>query len=400
MKKSGMLWLVAVVMGVVSSAGAEEALSLRHEKQLFGDMGGLRPWLAGHGVQLDVTYTSEVFSNLSGGVKDDDATRHRGDLSIGLTLDTEAAGWWEDGTFFVHLQGQHGAGISEDFTGDFQVLSNIDADDFFQVSEFWYEHQFLEERLRLKLGKMEANSDFAGPEYGSEFLNSSGGVAPTIPLVTFPDQDWGVVLGLKPNARFSMNLGLYQGRPDGGRSLGSTLNNLYGPMAMAEAALHFNLGGHPGTLRIGAWWHGDKAEDLETGALRDDTTGGYAIFDQALWKEHPDDGEDEQGLGLFLQYGASPDRYYEAEGFYGGGLQWIGPFGERDDDVLGLGVFHAVLSDKGGFDEDSETAIEVFYKFQVLGWLTAKPDIQYIIHPGGTDHDNALAAGLRCEFSF
>jgi len=35
------------------------------------------------------------------------------------------------------------------------------------------------------------------------------------------------------------------------------------------------------------------------------------------------------------------------------------------------------------------------------GWLTVRPNVQYIVHPGGTDHvDNALVAGIKLQTKF
>ncbi|MCW6058073.1 carbohydrate porin [Pseudomonas sp. 17] len=37
----------------------------------------------------------------------------------------------------------------------------------------------------------------------------------------------------------------------------------------------------------------------------------------------------------------------------------------------------------------------------VTDWLTVRPNVQYIVHPGGTDHvDNALVAGIKLETKF
>ena len=115
---------------------------------LFGDFGGLRPFLADHGVEVSLTYTSDFFANVSGGTEEH--ADYRADLSLEFTLDTEVAKCWDNGTFFIHLQAQLSDGITETSAGDLQVLSNIDADDFAQVSEFWYEHKLLDQKLRIK----------------------------------------------------------------------------------------------------------------------------------------------------------------------------------------------------------------------------------------------------------
>ncbi len=387
-----------------SSATTETRQSFIDREHLFGEWGGMRTWLRDHGVEYDLIYTAEGFMNTRGGLNTDDAREYRGDLSLYMQLDTEMAGWWRDGLFNLTLQEAHGKGITEDHVGDFQYVSNIDADDFKQVSEFWYQHSFLEDRLWIKLGKMEAGTDFACPLYGCDFLHSCPGLSPTVLLPTYPDQDWGVVIGTFPVEWFSMNIGVFQGRFDGGRSIGATLDDLHGPHIMIEPAYHYNIGSLPGLFRLGGWWNGDQFdrydEDEEDPGTVGDNHGFYAIWDQFLWRENPGDDEDEQGLSLFAQLGWAPEDRNEAEHYIGGGVQWSGAIPTRDADVAGLGAFRVDFSDEAGYVDNSETAIELFYRIQTTGWMSLKPDLQYIINPGGSGEEDALVLGLRMEVSF
>lgn len=427
----------------------ETRLTLTHRESLFGAWGGLRPWLRERGVEFELVHTAEWFWNTGGGL--DQGNNYRADLSLIAELDTEAAGWWPNGEFFLHVQGQYGDGITEDFVGDFQVLSNIDDEDFFQLSELWYKHTLLDGRLWLKAGKIEANADFAFVDYGLEFLNSSPGFSPTIPLVTYPDPDWGIVLGIEPVHWFSMNVGVFQGRPDGSRSLGNTLDTLHGPMVQIEPVFHYDIAGRDGHLRLGFWWNGDNferlgpedeperrdpaelrglANDVRSGGLAptflaaladesaalladelrlrffgddsedDGTAGFYATWDQQLFNERPDDPDDAQGLGIFLQYGRSDEDVIEAETYFGGGLQWTGAIPGRDADIFGLGAFHVNFSDALDLEKDSETAIELFYRAEITPWISVKPDLQYIVHPGGNDVSDAFVVGLRVQLAF
>ena len=70
--------------------------------------------------------------------------------------------------------------------------------------------------------------------------------------------------------------------------------------------------------------------------------------------------------------------------------------------VAGLMVSHAHLSDEpgAGFTEDAETAFELFYKVQLGTHLSLKPDVQYIVNPGGGGLDDAWVTTLRIELSF
>lgn len=406
--------------------------------------------LEARGLRVGASWSGEYFYNARGGLSTGGDLRS--DLSLTFELDTSAAGLWDQGEFFMHLQAQFGDGITERYVGDLQVLSNIDADDFAQVSEIWYRHTFVDERVSIKLGKMDANSDFAFVEFGGAFINSSGGFPPTIPLITYPDADWGIVVGATPTKWFSISAGMYQGDADGGRSLAHTLDSFRGPFVIVEPVFHYRWRGLNGRLKVGGWWHGGAFERLlleedenprvnaiagrallrsvETNGLRatflraangfmvehvaadivnrlvgpdtdkDETAGFYVLWEQEIFREKSEDPEDDQGIGLFAQYGYSDREVLEVHAYYGLGLQWIGALPSRDDDVAGIGVFHAELSDRANFAKRSETTFELFYRAQITDALAVKPDIQYIVHPGGDDVGSALAIGLRWELAF
>lgn len=359
-------------------------------ERLLGDMGGLRTTAEEHGINFELTYTGEVFQNTTGGIKT--GGQYRQDLSLTVELNTSDAGLWDNGEFFSHIQFQDGSGITEKYVGDFQTLSNIDADNYFQVTELWYKHFFSDESLWLKVGKMDANADFAFVEFGGEFIGSSPGFAPSIPLVTFPDADWGAVLGIRKSERFTMNLGIYQGRNNGSRSIGNTLDDLHGPMIMIEPAFHYTAAGKPGHLRVGYWYHGDDFERFDGNGVEIGTDGFYLSWDQSL--------SEEEGFGVFVNLGFSDKSVIEAQNYFGAGIQYTGKVLYSENDIVGLGIFHVDFSDEAGFDEDSETAIELYYKMQATRWVSIKPDVQFILNPGGSIHNDALALGLRFEITF
>ena len=397
-------WLLIILglgTSVITKADEPQAGFWQRES-LGGNWLGLQPSAEKYGVSYELIYTADIFENLTGGLKKGGA--YRGDFSFYLHFDPAGAGLWEDGGFFVHLQHEHGHGISGRYVGDYQMLSNIDADGFQQVSEFWYIHDFAEDCLWLKVGKQEANADFAFVEYGLEFIHSSPGLIPTIPLPTFPDPDWGLVIGLSPAAWFSLNTGVYQGEPNGGRSISHTLDQLQGPMVLMEPAFHYALAGLQGHFRVGGWWNGNRFERFDRGhpepGSAGESYGGYLSWDQEIWKENSAAEGDGQGIGLFAQYGYAPEDRWEANHYLGGGIQWTGLLPQRDNDCLGLGIFHVIFSDQTERVENAETAIEIFYSYKASQWLCLKPDVQYIRNPGGVGNKDAVAIGLRCEIIF
>ena len=137
--------------------------------RVTGDIPSGRSWLEQRGIALDIDYAADYYNNAHGGLNTSDAHVYRGILDIALTWDTEVMGLWKGGTFFVDFQQIHGRDISQRYVGDLQALNNADAPDRTQVAEYWFEQKILGDGLRLKLGKMDANADFAYVDYGFDF---------------------------------------------------------------------------------------------------------------------------------------------------------------------------------------------------------------------------------------
>jgi len=72
---------------------------------------------------------------------------------------------------------------------------------------------------------------------------------------------------------------------------------------------------------------------------------------------------------------------------------WLENKGLTLESVYTAEVF---MNTTGGFTP----TIELVYKAQVFGWLSVKPDVQYIANPGGTEDDDAVAVGPRYELLF
>ena len=101
-----------------------------------------------------------------------------------------------------------------------------------------------------------------------------------------------------------------------------------------------------------------------------------------------------------MQYGRSSDTTSERDTHIGAGLTWYG-INNRNDDVLGLGISHITISPlvASQYKRD-ETAIELFYRFQLTDTLALKPDIQFIANPAADkEAQDAIVLTMRVEFS-
>ncbi|MEK6346734.1 MAG: carbohydrate porin [Burkholderia sp.] len=97
-------------------------------------------------------------------------------------------------------------------------------------------------------------------------------------------------------------------------------------------------------------------------------------------------------------------------------LDYAGPF-HRPHDRVGIGfaathsssraaqyqaAYNALHPDDAtAVGRGYETTYEVFYAWQVVPSVSLQPDLQYIVHPGGTSKNaNAVVAGLKTTVAF
>src|SRR5579875_72248 len=82
---------------------------------LFGDVGGARPWLAGHGVTLGLTETSELWADTSGGIRR--GVVYDGATQALLNIDLDKAFGWTGGAVQVSAYQIHGRAPTANLVG-------------------------------------------------------------------------------------------------------------------------------------------------------------------------------------------------------------------------------------------------------------------------------------------
>ena len=96
-------------------------------------------------------------------------------LDIRLNYDPRPFLGISGGLFSLDFQNQNGKNGSDRLVGDVQGFDNTDADGRTQIAELWYQQQLLDNRLRIKVGKVDANTEFAAPARGAGVMNRSFG---------------------------------------------------------------------------------------------------------------------------------------------------------------------------------------------------------------------------------
>jgi porin len=411
------VWLAVAAFAsgslLVTAARAEETASEGEgevESSWLDQLGAVEEWfglwpaMADAGVTIEPWIIIDWSQNWHGGVNTQgSAFRHL--FGGDITLDAEKVFGIPGGTLFAQYQNQNGEDGSLD-TGDFQIYSNIDADGLSQVSELWYEQRLLDDRLRIKIGKVDANTEFNYVDHGAEFIHSSVGFTPALLVFpTYPDPATSVNVFAYPTDWSYLGFGLYDGALHNGFRTGSRGPSTFGHedfMYLGEGGAKWLLGEDrlDGRLGLGAAYHTGTFERFD-GDEQNGTGGFYLVFDQLVQRENPADAEDEQGVGVFVMYGRADPDVTKVDHHVSAGLAWTGPIDGRDHDVFGLGMNYVHFSQVtgSGFTDHHETAYELFYKIEIAPQISIKPDLQYIVHPGGNGLPNAFVATLRMEIS-
>jgi len=368
---------------------------------LLGDPGGVRTDLREHGLSWTLAYTGEVVSNVSGGVQRDVAVDHLLDWVIDADFDRMLG--WTGGSARLNPMLLAGDGLVGDI-GDLTRVSNINGRGGARIYEFWLQQSLLDGALSLRAGVLAADQEFTITNAGLLYYNSVFGgpvfMTPNFAWPIYPVGSPGLRLRVDPAAGVYVQAAVYDGDPGSERFNRSGLrvrwNHSEGVFSIVEGGWTFG-DELPCTIKTALFHHTADFVRYDTGTPGKGLVGGYALVEKCVWK----------GLDAFLRVGVSQeDRSVVALGV-DGGLNFTGLLPGRPRDILGLGVIYARLgrdyvdaqADPGPFGY--EAVFEATYKVVVTPAWSVQPDLQYVMHPGGSSLvDNAVVIGLRVDLTF
>jgi porin len=390
---------------VVGGIEAEPATDFEASGHLLGDLFGFRRQLADRGISIDPLFTADFASNFHGGNNTNgSAFLHL--FNLYFTVNTEPLFGHPGGTFFADLLTQNGQSPSDE-AGDYALVDELDYGGRTQVSEIWFEQKLLDDKLRIKLGKIDADTEFAYAENSFDFSN--GGLNYAFPntqfnfMPTAPDPGFGGVAFVYPSQYFYSGAGIFDGALVEGYAGDYGPSTLFGSPAdlylASEVGVRFGVNDNPWRIGVGAVHHTGTFTEFD-GGTDDGNTGFYIVLDATIWKENPGDEEDKQGLGTFLGYNTADSEITEIDQHFTGGLAWTGAIPGRDNDVTGIGASYAHFAGGAGFEDTGELVVEAFYKFSITEFLSVKADLQYIKDPGGAGLEDALVGLVRVQVAF
>lgn len=379
--------------------------------------------ILGGGVTFEAIYTGETFTKAKGGMVPNRRTNYRSNLDLVAIADTGKLGWWDKGRFFVYGENLTGGIISADYIGETQLFSNLDSTVgpglrpyYSTIAEYWYEQYWFDDLVSFRIGKQDTNAIFALTDLGGEFVNSSFGPPPPIPMPTFPSNSLGISTFFKLTDTATLGMGFFDGTPANGPQgvrWGFDTLGRNGTFSIYQAELKPQLGAQaelPTTIRLGMWHHSNHDIWTEFTPSPNPRTfsQNYGLFltaDQMIWKENG--AADEQGFGVFGQYHEVPADRNSISRYFGSGLVYKGLLPNRDVDVFGIAMGQITFGSpyrlqnavSGTIIAHDETIVETFYKYYWSPRLCLQPDVQYLARPSG-QYKDALVAGLRFELIF
>ena len=268
---------------------------------ITGDWDGMRSKLtADHGVEIFGNYTTEVWGNTVGGLKQ--GAIYTGLLEFGANVDLEKLIGWKGASIHNNWFWLSGRDASEDLVGNFLTISSIAGFNTLRMDELWFQQNLLDDRISIRLGQIRADTEFVISESSLLFLNATLGF-PAFMYTNLPDGGpvypmgtLGIRLALTPVQWFAFQTAIFEGNkfPQDVNRHGFRyrLNQKFGYFWINEAKFLWfgNEGssGLPGTFKVGAWFHTAKFANPNDGELLDGNYGFYFIFDQMLYRQ-PDE---------------------------------------------------------------------------------------------------------------
>ncbi len=433
---------VVGAMALAGSAQAADAFSA-DSPWMTGDWGGTRTELLDKGYDFSLEYVGEAASNLDGGYNDNTTARYSDQFAFGLKVDLQKAFGWHDAEFKLAITERSGRNISNDRIGDPRAGTLSSSQEVWgrgqtwRLTQMWIKQKYFDGALDLKFGRYGPGEDFAS--FPCDFQNLTLCGAQTANYVNtwynWPVSQWGGRVKYNLTPEVYAQVGVFEQNPSNleiGNGFKLSGSGTKGALIPVELVWTPKVNALPGEYRVGYYYSTPKADDVFEGAdgrpqpvsggdfKTHGSKHGFWVAGQQQLTTH--NGDASRGLSVFATVTIHDKDTNYIDNFQNLGLVYKGPFDSRPKDDIGIGVARIHVNDDAqdrrrlvnqlsgisdydnpGFlpVQDTEYNSEIYYGFHVTNWLTVRPNLQYIRHPGGVDKvDDALVAGLKIQSKF
>ena len=434
------------MLGALSLAGSVHAAGAFTEESpwMTGDWGGARTELLEKGYDFSLEYVGEVGSNLDGGYNDDTTARYSDQFALGVKMDLEKILGWKDAEFKLAITERSGRNISDDRIGDPRAGTLSSSQEVWgrgqtwRLTQMWYKQGYFDDKLNVKIGRFGPGEDFNSfpcdfqnlAFCGSQVGNWVGNI-----WYNWPVSQWALRIKYNITPEVYAQVGVFEQNPsylETGNGFKLSGSGTKGMILPVELVWTPKLNDLPGEYRLGYYYSTAKADDVY-----EDGNGQAAAISGASYKSHSSkhgawivaqqqltshNGSAARGLSIFANATVHDKDTNFVDNYQQIGLTYMGPFDARPKDDIGVGIARIHVNDDvrknrrlvndlnnvADYDnpsylpiQDTEYNAEIYYGFHVTNWLTVRPNVQYIKHPGGVNQvDDALVAGLKIQSKF
>ncbi|WP_255028984.1 carbohydrate porin [Acetobacter persici] len=399
---------------------------------LFGDWGGIQPWLQKRGLYFALDVYEDIAGNVSGGKRR--AYSNAG--QVGATLDVDwqkllhASSWSDDLWLHMLVVNGHGTNLSRlygDNSNQVQQIYGSRGNVVAHLVWTYFEKAWLQRKIDLAVGWIPPGAFFQNSPWVCNFMNVwlCGGESPTKFMTGgrgWPSGNIGGVLRVMPIRQFYLMGGLFAVSPhayNGGISGWS-----WGQDRLGKLSSQFEAGWIPefgrnhliGHYKVGIMYDNSRYNDLyedingapwvltgQPARKQSGQTSVWVLADQMLVRHGP--GE-MNGLILGGYFGWGSGKTSQISHSFTTVLMDTGALWKRPLDSVGIAFLwskfsrSAILSQEAAASanlplpganygvpygiQGHEAIYEAYYGFHVMDGFTIKPDFQYVNHVGGT----------------
>ncbi|WP_411383927.1 carbohydrate porin [Pseudomonas sp. L7] len=437
------LALTALLGGFSPSVSATAAFA-NDSPWMFGDWGGARTSLKAQGYDFTFGYTGEMGSNLHGGFDHDRTSRYSDQFTLGAHLDLQKILGWRDSEFQLTVTERHGQNISNDRINDPRVGGFTSAQEVWgrgetwRLTQMWIKQKYFDGALDVKVGRFGEGEDFNSfpcdfqnlAFCGSQVGNWVGGI-----WYNWPVSQWALRVKYNLADDLYAQVGVFEQNPSNLESSNGfklSGSGTQGALMPIELVWTPRVNGLKGEYRAGYYYSNAKAQDV----YKDGNGQPAALSGQAYRSSASKHGfwlgaqqqvtsrasDASRGLSLFANATMHDKKTNAIDNYVQAGVVYKGPFDARAKDDIGFALARVHVNpayrknarlanqantvadyDNPGFlpVQDTEYSAELYYGIHLADWLTVRPNLQYIRHPGGVSQvDDALVGGLKIQSSF
>ncbi|MFV3405729.1 MULTISPECIES: carbohydrate porin [Pseudomonas] len=435
---------LATLLASLSAAAQAHDMFAKDSPWMLGDWNGTRTALREKGYDFTLGYTGEMGSNLRGGYSHDRAARYSDQFTLGAHMDLEKLLGWQATEFQLTVTERHGDNISNDRINDPRVGGFTSAQEVWgrgetwRLTQMWIKQKYFDGALDVKFGRFGEGEDFNSfpcdfqnlAFCGSQVGNWVGGI-----WYNWPVSQWALRVKYNLNEQLYAQVGVFEQNPsnlESGNGFKLSGSGTQGAIMPLELVWTPRIGGLKGEYRAGYYYSNAKAQDV----LKDRTGTPAAISGAAyrsrsskhgLWlgvqqQVSAQASDQSRGLSLFANATVHDKKTNAIDNYVQAGLVYKGPFDARAKDDIGFALARVhvnpgyrknarLANQAAGLDDydnpgflpvqDTEYSAELYYGIHLADWLTVRPNLQYIRHPGGVSRvDDALVGGLKIQSSF